>query len=85
MKWLLEKLRALCKPAEPPPPTQCFCPGCKQDLVSQKYVRYFYTDDDEFVNYMCSCGVMSTWDFDFPAPLLLWSVDTAGRRVNHHG
>jgi hypothetical protein len=46
--------------------TFCYCPNCGLDLCGQKNI--IMTDTD-LVRYICSCGVLSVWNFDAPVPL----------------
>lgn len=48
--------------------TFCHCPNCKNELISSNS----FVSDEEVVTYKCvKCGVISEWDFDAPAPILL--------------
>lgn len=48
--------------------TFCYCPVCKNELISSDS----FVSDKEVVTYKCTkCGIVSEWDFDAPAPILL--------------
>lgn len=48
--------------------TFCYCPNCKNELISSNSFIY----DEDVVKYKCvKCGMVSEWDFDAPAPILL--------------
>lgn len=52
------------------PRTQVFCPGCKNDLVSDDDSRV-WEGEDYLIYYSCDeCGTQSRWDFDLPVPVL---------------
>ena len=51
--------------------TFCYCPNCKNELISSGS----FVSDEELVTYKCtSCGTVTEWLFDAPAPIL-WTVD----------
>lgn len=51
--------------------TYCWCPGCRNDLVSQGPAFQGY-DASGLVKYRCGeCGNVSRWLFDAPCPLLI--------------
>ena len=59
------------------PPTQttwCYCPHCKEDLISSPGTTYRHNEHG-FLVYVCGpCGKGSTWHFDAPVPILLARV-----------
>lgn len=49
--------------------TFCYCPECNNELIGSNS----FTSDGELVMFVCTkCGTESEWDFDAPAPLLLY-------------
>jgi hypothetical protein len=48
----------------------CYCPSCKDDLVSQENA-FLGRDFDDLVVYKCKCGQVSRWLFETPIPLLV--------------
>jgi len=50
-------------------PTRCYCPHCRQDLVSRGNML---SDDGDVVIYICAhCETRSRWLFSAPVPILL--------------
>jgi Zn-finger protein len=48
--------------------TFCYCPLCGNELISSGS----FVSDDDVVTYKCTkCLLVSRWDFDAPAPVLL--------------
>lgn len=48
--------------------TFCYCKNCKNELISSDS----FVSDEDVVTYKCvKCGMISEWDFDAPAPILL--------------
>ncbi|MDU6995999.1 MAG: hypothetical protein E6356_14150 [Terrisporobacter othiniensis] len=45
--------------------TFCYCKNCKNELISSDS----FVSDEDVVTY--KCGMVSEWDFDAPAPILL--------------
>ena len=62
--WITKAWAALFAPRQT---TWCYCPGCKQDLVSSNSL----VSDTDVVLYHCvECGTESRWDFDhYPCPV----------------
>lgn len=49
--------------------TWIYCPGCKRDLTTSPNV---IVKDEDRVHYYCGfCNTVSSWDFDFPVPILI--------------
>ena len=55
--------------------TWCYCPSCKQDLVSQDDA-FLGHDMDGLVVFQCTCREVSRWLFDTPVPMLVSDHET---------
>lgn len=52
--------------------TNCWCPKCRNELVSDNRTVCKDPASDGLVEYACGqCSHVSGWDFDAPVPLLL--------------
>lgn len=52
--------------------TFVYCPKCGCELISSDSFVF----DEELVTYKCvKCGVISEWDFDSPAPILIQHIE----------
>ena len=47
----------------------CWCPSCGIDLCSDSGTTF--ENDGEYVTYTCSCGHVSKWFFNTPAPFTI--------------
>ncbi len=54
---------------------RCYCPSCKQDLISQE-MAFIGHDMDGLVVFRCPCGEVSRWLFDTPIPMLVSDHET---------
>jgi RNase P subunit RPR2 len=65
IKWLARR-----KPEPPKQTTHCWCPNCRNDLVSGD--SKVISNEGPVVIYLCgSCNKRSRWLFDAPCPIFL--------------
>lgn len=69
---VIQKIKAWMLVSEKPR-LECYCPGCREDLVSSENTQVVINeDDDQLISYLCgSCETISHWFFGTPLPILL--------------